>query len=49
MDLQVVTTPYPFERAEDALTDLAEDRVDGAAVLTVDQHWAARAEKTLTA
>ena len=48
LNLQVVTTPYPFEQAQDALTDLAEDRVDGAAVLTVDQHWAAGAEKTLT-
>jgi len=37
LGLRVVTTPYPFERAQDALTDLAEDRVDGAAVLTVDQ------------
>jgi len=36
LGLRVVTTTYPFERAQDALTDLAEGRVDGAAVLTVD-------------
>ncbi|MCY9784547.1 zinc-binding alcohol dehydrogenase family protein [Nocardiopsis sp. EMB25] len=33
--LTVETTPYPFERADHALADLAADRVDGAAVLTV--------------
>jgi alcohol dehydrogenase, propanol-preferring len=33
--LHVVTTPYPFERAGDALADLAADRVNGAAVITV--------------
>ena len=33
--LKVSVTPYPFEAAQDALTDLAEDRVNGAAVLTV--------------
>jgi propanol-preferring alcohol dehydrogenase len=33
--LHVVTTPYPFERASDALTDLAADRVNGAAVIRV--------------
>jgi alcohol dehydrogenase, propanol-preferring len=33
--LKVTVTPYPFEAAQEALTDLAEDRVTGAAVLTV--------------
>jgi propanol-preferring alcohol dehydrogenase len=33
--LQVSAVPYPFERADEALADLAADRVDGAAVLTV--------------
>ena len=33
--LHIVTTPYPFERAGDALADLAADRVNGAAVITV--------------
>lgn len=36
MNLQVTTTPYPFEEADRALADLAADRVNGAAVLTVD-------------
>ncbi|MGH4022960.1 MAG: zinc-binding alcohol dehydrogenase family protein [Pseudonocardiaceae bacterium] len=31
--LQVVTTPYSLDRADQALADLAADRVDGAAVL----------------
>ena len=31
--LQVVTTPYPLDRADQALADLAADRVHGAAVL----------------
>jgi propanol-preferring alcohol dehydrogenase len=31
--LQVTTTPYPFTAAATALRDLADDRVDGAAVL----------------
>jgi alcohol dehydrogenase, propanol-preferring len=31
--LRVVTTPYPLDRADAALTDLAADRVNGAAVL----------------
>jgi propanol-preferring alcohol dehydrogenase len=31
--IQVTTTPYPFDRADDALRDLAADRVAGAAVL----------------
>jgi alcohol dehydrogenase, propanol-preferring len=33
--MRVTTTPYPFERANDALRDLAHDRVDGAAVLVL--------------
>ncbi|HEY2723138.1 MAG TPA: zinc-binding alcohol dehydrogenase family protein [Pseudonocardiaceae bacterium] len=31
--LHVVTTPYPLDRADDALADLAADHVEGAAVL----------------
>jgi propanol-preferring alcohol dehydrogenase len=31
--VRVTTTPYPLERADDALVDLAADRVAGAAVL----------------
>ncbi|MER5264096.1 zinc-binding alcohol dehydrogenase family protein [Actinosynnema sp. NPDC002837] len=31
--LEVTTTPYPLDAADQALTDLAADRVDGAAVL----------------
>jgi propanol-preferring alcohol dehydrogenase len=31
--LAVTVTPYPMDRADRALTDLAADRVDGAAVL----------------
>jgi propanol-preferring alcohol dehydrogenase len=33
--IQVSATPYPFERANDALRDLAHDRVNGAAVLVM--------------
>jgi alcohol dehydrogenase, propanol-preferring len=33
--LKVSVTTYPFEAAQEALTDLAEDRVTGAAVLEV--------------
>jgi alcohol dehydrogenase, propanol-preferring len=33
--LKVSVTPYPFEAAQEALSDLAEDRVNGAAVLQV--------------
>jgi propanol-preferring alcohol dehydrogenase len=33
--LKVTTSPYPLEAAEQALVDLAHDRVDGAAVLRV--------------
>jgi propanol-preferring alcohol dehydrogenase len=35
--LQVHTTPYPFDRADEALADLAADRVNGAAVLRVSE------------
>ena len=33
--VKVSATPYPFERANDALRDLAHDRVTGAAVLVM--------------
>nr|WP_304455526.1 zinc-binding alcohol dehydrogenase family protein [Nocardiopsis sp. YSL2] len=33
---RVTTTPYPFARADRALADLAADRVEGAAVLVMD-------------
>jgi len=33
--LRVSTTPYPFDRADQALADLAHDDVNGAAVLTL--------------
>jgi alcohol dehydrogenase, propanol-preferring len=33
--LRVTTTPYSFDRADEALADLAADRVEGAAVLRV--------------
>lgn len=33
--IHVTTTPYPFEAADQALRDLAADRVNGAAVLTM--------------
>ncbi|MCW2877502.1 MAG: putative alcohol dehydrogenase [Sphaerisporangium sp.] len=33
--LQVTTTPYPFDQADQALADLAADRVNGAAVLHI--------------
>jgi propanol-preferring alcohol dehydrogenase len=33
--LHVSATPYPVDRADDALRDLAHDRVNGAAVLVV--------------
>lgn len=36
--LEVTTTPYPFEAAGQALADLADDRVKGAAVLRVAGH-----------
>jgi alcohol dehydrogenase, propanol-preferring len=34
--LRATVTPYPFERAAEALHDLSEDRVSGAAVLTMN-------------
>jgi propanol-preferring alcohol dehydrogenase len=33
-DIGIVTTPYPFEAAPQALADLAADKITGAAVLT---------------
>ena len=35
LGIQVTTTPVPFEHADQALLDLAEGRVRGAAVLTL--------------
>ena len=35
LGLRPTVTPYPFDRARDALADLAGDRVHGAAVLTM--------------
>jgi alcohol dehydrogenase, propanol-preferring len=35
VEMRVSTTPYPFEQANEALRDLAHDRVTGAAVLVV--------------
>jgi alcohol dehydrogenase, propanol-preferring len=35
IEMHVTTTPYPFERANEALRDLAHDRVNGAAVLVM--------------
>jgi alcohol dehydrogenase, propanol-preferring len=35
LGVRATVTPYPFERAADALHDLAEDRVAGVAVLVV--------------
>jgi propanol-preferring alcohol dehydrogenase len=37
LPLQITATPYGFAEAQDALTDLAGDRVTGAAVLVVDE------------
>jgi propanol-preferring alcohol dehydrogenase len=34
--IAVSATPYPFDRADQALSDLAHDRVNGAAVLVLD-------------
>jgi propanol-preferring alcohol dehydrogenase len=34
--IRVTTTPYPFERADEALRDLEADRVAGAAVLRME-------------
>jgi propanol-preferring alcohol dehydrogenase len=33
LQLTVITQPYPLDRADAALADLAHDRVNGAAVL----------------
>ena len=33
--IKVTTTPYPFDRADQALADLADGRVRGAAVLSL--------------
>jgi len=33
--IHVTTTRYPFDAADQALRDLAADRVDGAAVLVL--------------
>ena len=35
LQIKVTTTPYPFEEADRALADLAADRVNGAAVLSL--------------
>jgi alcohol dehydrogenase, propanol-preferring len=37
LGLRATVTPYPFERAADALHDLSQDRVSGAAVLVLDE------------
>ncbi|MGH9106242.1 MAG: zinc-dependent alcohol dehydrogenase family protein [Acidimicrobiales bacterium] len=42
MQLQVTATPYPLEEAAQALSDLAHDRVRGAAVLMVEEPARAR-------
>ena len=34
IEIRPTTTTYPLERADEALADLAHDRVNGAAVLT---------------
>lgn len=36
IDIEVTTVSYPFDRADEALADLAHDRVTGAAVLDVE-------------
>ena len=36
LGVRATVTPYPFEGAADALADLADDRVSGAAVLVVE-------------
>lgn len=38
LGVKPTTQPYPLDRADDALADLAHDRVNGAAVLHVDSH-----------
>jgi propanol-preferring alcohol dehydrogenase len=37
MGIRPTTTPYPFAAADRALADLAADRVDGAAVIVVEE------------
>ena len=37
LHVEITTTPYPLEAADRALSDLAHDRVRGAAVLLADQ------------
>ena len=36
LGLRTTVTPYPLERVDDALVDLADDRITGAAVIEVD-------------
>jgi hypothetical protein len=35
--MKVTTTAYPFDQVNEALSDLANDRVNGAAVLVGDR------------
>ena len=37
--IRVTTTAYGLDQADLALTDLAHDRVNGAAVLVNDRGW----------
>lgn len=37
LGVRATVAPYPFERAADALADLADDKVSGAAVLVMEQ------------
>ena len=37
LKIEVTTTPYPFEETDRALSDLAHDRVRGAAVVVIDE------------
>ena len=37
MRVHATTTTYPFERAQDALSDLAHDKVNGSAVLVIER------------
>ena len=39
VDLATTVTTYPLSGADQALSDLAHDRVTGAAVLVVDEVW----------
>ena len=45
MKIKVTTTPYPFDQAEQALIDLAGERVHGAAVLSMAYERPARSGK----